>query len=120
VLESLVRELDAARATARGLRARREPHSSTASATLDAEMLAAARNRCTPETLDELGGEAEAELAPLRDRMPPEAYERSRTACVDRERLRLPVLTFDQISRVHRAARFARVRAGHNSVTRQP
>ena len=38
----------------------------------------------TRETLQRLAAEADAELAPFRDRMPREAYDQSRRACIDR------------------------------------
>ena len=49
-------------------------------------------------TLDELGRDADTELAAFRDRMPAEAYQQSRRACIDRlvrERARLPILMFE-------------------------
>ena len=47
--------------------------------------------------LQQLEAEANVELAPFRDRMAREVYERSHRAAVDRlirERRRLPVITF--------------------------
>jgi hypothetical protein len=45
-----------------------------------------------------LAAEADAELAPFRNRMPADTYARSHGACIDRlvrERARLPVISFD-------------------------
>jgi hypothetical protein len=98
VLDAIVRELDGARASAKGLRgAARESFLERLRA-LDASLLDAARDRCDASTLQQLAAEADSELAPFRDRMPADAYQRSRAACVDRslrERLRLPVIAFD-------------------------
>ena len=64
----------------------------------DTQLVAAANARCDAQTRQALVAEAEEELAPFRARMPAEAYEQSRQACVTRllrERLRLPVLTYE-------------------------
>ena len=64
----------------------------------DAHLIAAATAQCDAQTQQALAAEAEEELAPFRARMPAEAYEQSRHACVARllrERLRLPVLTYE-------------------------
>ena len=64
----------------------------------DAQLIAAATAQCDAQTWQALVAEAEEELAPFRQRMPAEAYEQSRQACVTRllrERLRLPVLTYE-------------------------
>jgi hypothetical protein len=65
---------------------------------LDGALLEAARARCDADTLSRLGEEADEELSAFRTRMPPDAYQQSRRACVARlirERLRLPVIAFD-------------------------
>lgn len=98
VFDSIVRELDAARATAKGLRGDARAAFVERLRALDTAMMTAARERCGAAMLEELGADAEAELAPFRERMPADAYERSRVACVERsirERLRLPVIAFD-------------------------
>jgi hypothetical protein len=49
-------------------------------------------------TLEELSAEAARELEPFRDRLPADAYDRSRRASVDRlirERRRLPTLVYE-------------------------
>ena len=66
--------------------------------TCDARLVGAAYEQCDPRTRDELAAEADGELAPFRARMPVDAYQQSRQACVTRllrERLRLPVLTYE-------------------------
>ena len=64
----------------------------------DAHLLAVATAQCDGPAREELVAEADEELAPFRARMPAEAYEQSRQACVTRllrERLRLPVLSYE-------------------------
>ena len=64
----------------------------------DAQLIAAANAQYDGSAREELVAEAEEELAPFRARMPAEAYEQSRQACVTRilrERLRLPVLSYE-------------------------
>jgi hypothetical protein len=98
VVDPLVAELDAVRAGAKGLRGDARRALLTRLHALDAHLLTAARERVDAATLDELGTEADAELTPFRDRMPPDAYARAHKACVDRlirDRLSLPVVSFD-------------------------
>jgi hypothetical protein len=98
VLEAIVRELDAARLSAKGLRGEARAAFVERLRALDGMLLAAARDQCDAAALQQLHAEADAELAPFRDRMPRDAYEQSRRACVDRlirERSRLPVVTYD-------------------------
>ena len=97
-LDRLVRELDSARTGARGLRGEARSAFLDRLQALDVELLEAARMQCSPESLRQLETEADAELAPFRERMPREAYEQSRRAAVDRlirERQRLPVIGYD-------------------------
>lgn len=97
-IDALVRELDAARGSARGLRGDARDQLLARLRMLDATLLDAARSRCDAATLRRLGEEADGELAGYRDRMPAEAYAQSRDACVSRlirERAKLPVLTFE-------------------------
>ena len=99
VLDAAVRELDAARGTAKGLRGAAREALLDRLRSLDASLLEAARARCDADTLRQLQAEADAELAPFRDRMPAEAYTQSRSACVDRilrERQRLPLIAFER------------------------
>lgn len=65
---------------------------------LDATLLDSARAQCDDDTLSRLMAEAGEELAPFRSRMAASAYQQSLDACVMRlirERVRLPLLTFD-------------------------
>lgn len=65
---------------------------------LDEQLIAAANAQCDGPAREALVAEADEELAPFRARMPADAYEQSRQACVTRlirERLRLPVLTYE-------------------------
>jgi len=98
VVDRFVRELDTARAPAKGLRGDARGAFLERLRTLDNELLAAARGQCTAPVLQQLEAEADEELAPFRARMPLEAFEQSRRAAIDRlirERRRLPVITFD-------------------------
>ena len=97
-VDRLVRELDTARAGARGLRGENRVAFLERLRVLDSELLDAARARFDAQMLQQLAAEADAELAPFRDRMPREAFEQSRRAAVDRlirERRRLPVISFE-------------------------
>ena len=96
-VDRMVRELDAARAGVKGMRGEARAAFIERLSGLDGELMADARANSGTETLRQLEVEADAELAPFRDRMAPEVYERSRRAAVDRlirERRRLPVITF--------------------------
>jgi hypothetical protein len=98
VLDDMVRELDTARTAARSLRGEARDRVLERLRALDAALLDVARTRCDEATLRELDTAAAAELAPFRGRMSPVAYERSRTACVDRgirERFRLPTISYE-------------------------
>jgi hypothetical protein len=97
-LDTIVRELDAARAAAKSLRGDARAAFVERLRALDDMLLTAAREQCDEAALRQLGAEAEAELAAFRDRMPRDAFEQSRRACIDRlirERGRLPVIAYD-------------------------
>ena len=97
VLDQLVRELDAARAGARGLRGETRAAFLERLSALDAELMDAARARSSTELLQQIDAEADEELSPFRERMAPPVFERSRRAAADRlirERRRLPVITY--------------------------
>jgi hypothetical protein len=97
-IDGLIREIDAARGGARTIRGEARAQLLARLRTLDATLLEAARACCDDETLRQLAAEADAELAPFRGRMPRDAYEQSRQACIDRlirERSRLPTVTFE-------------------------
>ena len=98
VLDRFVGELDAARAGAKGMRGEARAAFLERLQSMDDELMAAARAACGPALLQQLENEADAELAPFQQRMPREAFERSRLAAVDRlirERRRLPVMRFE-------------------------
>jgi hypothetical protein len=97
-IDRFVRELDAARSGARGLRGDARAALIERLQALDREVLDAARAATPAEALQQIEAEADEELAPFRDRMAPEVYQRSRRAAADRlirERRRLPVITFN-------------------------
>jgi hypothetical protein len=98
VLDRFVRELDAARAGAKGMRGEARAVFFERLQAMDDELTAAARVNCDPELLLRLETEANDELAPFRERMPREAFETARRSAVDRlirERRRLPVIRFE-------------------------
>jgi hypothetical protein len=98
VLDDAVRELDAARASASALRGSARDRLLARLRALDVTLIDAVRARCDAATLQRLAAEADAELATFRERMPAEAYEQSRRACIDRlvrERARLPIVAFE-------------------------
>jgi hypothetical protein len=97
-LDDIVREVDAARSGAKGLRGEAREALLERLRALDVKLLLAARGGCDVPTLQRLGMEADAQLAPFRDRMPTAVYAQSKQACLDRlirEHLRLPVIAFD-------------------------
>jgi hypothetical protein len=97
-LEAIVQELDGARSAAKTLRGPAREALMQRLREIDRTLLDAVRAQATPELLAEMTREADEDLAGYRDRMLPAAYERSRTASIDRllrERRRLPVVAFD-------------------------
>jgi hypothetical protein len=98
VFDDVVRELDAARASARSIRGDAREVLVDRLRQLDASLIDALRHRCDQPTLERLAAEADEELKPFRARMPAEAYQQSHQACVDRllrERAGLPTVAFD-------------------------
>jgi hypothetical protein len=98
IIDTVVRELDAARAAAKNLRGEPRERLLERLRVLERDLLLAARASCDAAALADIEREAELELAPFRDRMPAEAYQRSRQTCIDRivrDRKRLPVLAFE-------------------------
>jgi hypothetical protein len=98
LVDTMVRELDGVRATAKGVRGEARAVLLERLRALDAQLVTAARDACDAATLDALGDAADAELAPFRARMPQDAYARSRQSCIDqllRERAKLPVVAFE-------------------------
>ena len=98
VLDAMVRELDGTRASAKNIRGEARDRLLTRLRVLEHDLLQAARARLDGATMADIEREAELELASFRERMPADAYQRSREACIDRivrDRARLPVLTFE-------------------------
>jgi hypothetical protein len=65
---------------------------------LDAELVEAARRLLDEAVMSELRREANDELAPFRDTMMPDGFNRARGAAIDRlirERLGLPIVAFE-------------------------
>ena len=97
-LDEIVHEIDVARAGAKSLRGESRQTLIDRLRVLDRQLLDAAYAQCDADTVQALAAEADADLAPFRGRMAPEAYEQSRRAAVDRllrERRRLPILAFE-------------------------
>jgi hypothetical protein len=97
-LDEMVREIDVARAGARSIRGEARHTLIERLRAIDQRLLDAARAQCDAQTMDALIAEADADLAPFRGRMVPEAYEQSRRAAVDRllrERRKLPIVAFE-------------------------
>ena len=97
LIDRVARELDAARAEARGIRGDARHALLERLASLDAELLREARRSLDAATEAALVREAGDELSTFRDRMSPEAFERARDAAVDRlirHRLTLPSIAF--------------------------
>jgi hypothetical protein len=97
-LDRTIRELDAGRAKARGLRGEAREAFLDRLRALDGGLLAAARARCDAATLAQIDAEAASELAPFRNRLSGEAFSEARRAAVERlvrERARLPILAYD-------------------------
>ena len=97
-IDDVVREIDTARASARGLRGEARLALLDRLRELERRLTDAARAACDEQTLAQIRAEADAELAPFRDRMPADAYQQSQRAAVDRllrERVSLPVISLD-------------------------
>jgi hypothetical protein len=97
-LEAIVRELDTARAAAKGLRGERREAMLQRLRELDQQLLRSAHDVVDPDTRMQMEAEADVQLAPFRDRMAPDVYAQSRQACIDRlirEHAQLPTVAFD-------------------------
>lgn len=95
-IDAAVRELDAMRATARGVRGQARETVLTRLEAIDRQLIEAVRAHADAGLMADVQREADEDLAAFRDRMLADAYERSRRAGVDRllrERARLPVIT---------------------------
>ena len=98
MIDRLSQELDAARAAANGVRGEARRAAIARLAALDEELLQLARAAIDQDAQAAIAREAEQELSGFRDRMPEAAYRRALDAASDRlirERLRLPVLTYE-------------------------
>ena len=97
-LDGIIRELDAVRASSKGLRGEARETLLARLRAIDLRLLEAARTACDAPTLQRLSVDADIQLAPFLARMAPGVYAQSKQACVDRlvrEHLRLPTVTFD-------------------------
>jgi hypothetical protein len=99
LIDRAARELDAARAAARGARGPARQAIVDRLAALDRELIQKARRSLDDSALKVLAREAEDELAPFRAAMTREAFDRARQSAVDRlirEGAGLPVIAFTQ------------------------
>jgi hypothetical protein len=97
MIDRAAAEIDVARSAARGLRGDARRALLERLSVIDRALLDAVAAALPAAERTRLETEADEELAPFRERMPPEGYERARRAVVDRlvrERARLPVVTF--------------------------
>ena len=97
VIDRVARELDTARADARGLRGEARRALLDRLPALDAVLMRTARRALDEAARVALTREAEDELSGFRDRMAPDAFVRAREAAVDRlvrERFGLPHVAF--------------------------
>jgi hypothetical protein len=95
VIDRVARELDAARADARGVRGEARQALLDRLAVLDRELLRTARQSLDEATQGALAREAEEELAGFRLSMAADIFARAREAAIDRlvrERFRLPTV----------------------------
>jgi hypothetical protein len=98
LIDRLAGELDAARASGRGVRgdARRALLARLAEA--DAELLNTVRETLTARDLEDIASMADSELAGFRERLSGDAYTRARVAAAERlirERFNLPTIALD-------------------------
>jgi hypothetical protein len=97
LIDRVARELEAARAEARGVRGEARQALVTRLAALDENLVQAARRSLAPDVVAALTRDASEELAAYRERMASDAFERAREAAVTRlirERLNLPTIAF--------------------------
>ena len=98
VLDTVVRELDAARAQAKSIRGDARDALIDRLRQLDTSLVGALRDHADHITMQQLGAEADEELKPFRARMPAEEYQQSRRACIDRllrDRAGLPAIGYE-------------------------
>jgi hypothetical protein len=99
ILDRVSRELDAARASAHGVRGEARRALIDRLSAVDAELLSTARAAVDSDTMRAFEREADGDLAAFRERMLPDVYQRARAAAIDhlvRERIGLPTLTYGQ------------------------
>lgn len=97
VIDAIARELDAARASPRGLRGDARQALLARLSALDIELVRRAREALDEPSREALRREADTELAGFRGRMAPEAFARACEAAFEklvRERFGLPVVAF--------------------------
>ena len=97
-VDAVVRRLDQLGADARGTRGDARDALVEKLRSLDDDLMNAAREEASRELTAALGTEADAELAPFKERMPGTEFARAHTAAVDRllrEAFDLPLLTYD-------------------------
>jgi len=95
IIDRVARELDTARAEARGIRGEAREALLRRLASLDGELLRHVRESMEPAALAALVEEASEELTPFRGQMAPDAYDRAHEAAVHRlirNRLALPMI----------------------------
>lgn len=98
LLNRVIPELDGIRAGAKGLRGEARAQALDKLAALDRELIDVARDTLGVEVQTAVRRDALEELTPFRERMPPDAFERSVKACIDRlvrERVGLPTIALD-------------------------
>jgi hypothetical protein len=97
LIDRVARELEQARADARGVRGERRRQLVDRLAALDRELLEQVRGSLADAVLAEIAREAESELAPFKAAMAADAFSRAREAAIDRlvrGRHRLPIIAF--------------------------
>jgi hypothetical protein len=97
IIDRVARELDAARAEARGVRGDARQALIARLTSLDDDLLSAARSSLDPAVVAALTHEANDELAAFRERMAADAFARALDGAVTRlirERLNLPTIAF--------------------------
>ena len=98
ILDNIIRELDAARATAKTVRGEAREALIDRLRQLDATLIDALRGQSDDRSLGQFAVEADEELKPFRVRMPADAYQQAHRACVDRllrERANLPTISYE-------------------------
>jgi hypothetical protein len=97
ILDSIIRELDAARAPAKSTRGDARDALIERLRQLDVSLIDALKRQCDDGALRQLAAEADEELRPFRVRMPADAYQQAHRACIDRllrDRANLPTISY--------------------------